>query len=145
MISSWILILIILFVFIFFLLIVFLYRRVFVFPEIFGTYTAPLVSPCSAPACGEEGTQIFYQKCIPNSTTGLGCLNGFFEQTFTDRIIERRNCQASCPKTQEVLINKSPCIDGQQTATYLCKETGFSGPELCIAGTLSTVQTDCFL
>ena len=140
----WVIILIILFIFLVSLLLVFVYRRIFIFPESFGKYTPPILSPCQGNVCGGNGSQVLYQQCIPNVNTGLGCLDHLFNQTFADRIIENRSCISECPSSIEIIINESGCVNGKQTITYYCQETGYSGVGLCEVGTVRNQSIDCY-
>jgi hypothetical protein len=144
MVSVLVLVLIFLFILVVTLFLVFVFRRIFVFPESFGKYSPPILSPCQGTTCGGVGSQVLYQQCVPNPATGLGCLDGLFNQTFEDIIIETRECTSECPSTVETVINESRCVNGSQTITYYCQETGFLGTGLCTVGEIRQQIIDCY-
>jgi hypothetical protein len=122
------------------IVLVVLFRDVFVDTETFGTYSPGLISSCPV-ACGQTGTTTQIQVCVPNPTTGKGCLvDGV--QTFHP-ITTQISCNNPCPSSVWETISTTPCL------TYLFgPEPGESRIVECMSGAttnLSTITRKCIV
>lgn len=112
----------------------------------YGTYETQLVSSCvnNSGLCGDPGTQVITEKCIPNSITGYGCLTDDLNpvQTFANRIT-KKECSVTCKKQIWKTLSISKCLvdskdlcvpkgtRGSRTTVLQCVPNDGSGINSC--------------
>ena len=79
----------------------------------FGTFSEPLTGPCMVPSglCSEQGERTITQTCIPNSTTGKGCIGPDGKQTY-NLLVTRELCNIACRSSiwQDITPDTAMCI-----------------------------------
>ena len=112
----------------------------------YGTYETQLTSDCvnDSGLCGDPGTQVITEECVPNSVTGYGCLTDDISpvQTFADRIT-KKSCSVTCKKQVWKTLSVSKClvdtqdlcvprgVHGNRTTTLQCVPNDGSGINTC--------------
>jgi hypothetical protein len=112
---------------------------------LYGSYSTPVETPCltSSGLCTDDGYKTITQTCVPNPTTGYGCLTADGTETFAT-LVQKVGCQPQCrqfiwddvtPVTQTCTV-ASPY---NNQAIYPCLPNGITGNKL---RTLTCVPND---
>ncbi len=115
--------------------------------DTYGEYVTSFTGVCESEVCGQnEGSQIVIQKCIPNETTGRGCLFSDGTQHF-NTITTNVPCSKKCNSFEWQLQSESKCMLptdncvlpgtlGSRESTYVCVRADLEGPNQCVASNL---------
>ena len=97
----------------------------------YGTYATGVTSACftASGLCTDVGNQTITQECIPNPTTGLGCLDDEGNQTFAPKVTNQ-NCKIPCKSF--TLVNYNEAFPNEQTLDSVCSYPSPYDLELCI-------------
>ena len=114
--------------------------------SVYGSYAAPVETPCltSSGLCTDEGYKTITVSCIPNPTTGYGCLSEDGSQTF-ETIVQKIGCQPQCRQfIWRAESSASPCLldpPYNDHSLYPCLPNGVTG---LTTTTLTCVPNDAY-
>lgn len=114
--------------------------------SVYGSYSAPVETPCltTSGLCTDEGYKTITASCIPNPTTGYGCLSEDGSQTFETRV-QKIGCQPQCREfIWSPQASASPCIFDppyNDRSLYPCLPNGVTGSTTT---TLTCVPNDAY-
>lgn len=114
--------------------------------SVYGSYSAPVETPCltASGLCTDEGYKTITASCIPNPTTGYGCLSEDGSQTFETRV-QKIGCQPQCREfIWSPQASASPCIFDppyNDRSLYPCLPNGVTGSTTT---TLTCVPNDAY-
>jgi len=114
--------------------------------SVYGSYSAPVETPCltASGLCTDEGYKTITTSCIPNATTGYGCLSDDGSQTFETRV-QKIGCQPQCREfIWQSESSASPCIFDppyNDRSLYPCLPNGVTGSTTT---TLTCVPNDAY-
>ena len=100
--------------------------------SVYGSYAAPVETPCltASGLCTDEGYKTITSSCIPNPTTGYGCLSDDGSQTFETRV-QKIGCQPQCREfIWRIESSASPCLldpPYNDYSLYPCLPSGITG------------------
>lgn len=119
--------------------------------SIYGSYSVPVETPCltASGLCTDEGYKTITVNCIPNPTTGYGCIAEDGSQTFETRV-QKIGCQPQCrqfiwktePSNAACIVDPPyndyslyPClpdgVTGYTTTTQTCLPNDAYGVNSC--------------
>ena len=112
---------------------------------LYGSYSSPVETPCltSSGLCTDDGYKTITQTCVPNSTTGYGCLAADGTETFAT-LVQKVGCQPQCRQFiwDDVTPASQTCTLASpynNQAMYPCLPNGITGNKLT---TLTCVPND---